>query len=245
MGGGSTPAATEDPKLANRYLLDDLPPPGRAELSGDLAHHLGRVLRAQPGQQVRLGDGRGGTADATVVALARRTVTVDVGEPTHSPPTRPRVTLAFACPRPARADWLIEHATEVGVAAFQPLWCERSRPQSLRLERWRKIALAAVGQCDRAWAPELHEPVELGDWLDGELPERRLLASADGQRPPPASPDPAPDTALLVGPEGGFGEAEIDRSLAAGFAAICLGPHVLRTETAALVGAAILLSSPN
>ena len=174
--------------MANRYLLAELPAMGRAELSGDLAHHLGRVLRVQPGQQIRLGDGRGGTADARVLDVGRRTITVEVGPSSHQPATRPRITLAFACPRPARADWLIEHATEVGVTAFQPLWCERSRPQSLRIDRWRKIAAAAVGQCDRAWAPDICDATEMTGWLAGPLPTRRLLASAAGSEVPRQSP---------------------------------------------------------
>lgn len=228
--------------MAQRYLLPTLPPLGRTELTGDLAHHLGRVLRVQVGERVRLGDGVGGCAEATVLAVDRASVVVDVAIVTRRARIRPQVTLAFACPRPARADWLIEHGTEVGVAAFQPIWSERSRPQKLRLDRWRKIAHAAVGQCDRDWAPTLLEPVELGDWLAGERPPRSLLADAAGELLTATAGDGGrDDAALLVGPEGGFTDLEVQRAVDAGLRRVRFAAHTLRTETAALVGAALLL----
>ena len=228
--------------MAQRYLLPELPPAGEATLTGDIAHHLGRVLRVRPGATLRLGDGRGRTADATVTANqpADRRVVVEIGPHAVAARPTPQVTVAFACPRPARVDWLVEHGTEVGIAVFQPLWTERSRPQSLRAPRWRKIAAAAAGQCDRAWLPDVREPAELTDYLTAsDLPQRRLVADAAGA---PAASDDRRATVLLVGPEGGFSPVERDVISAAGFEAVRYGPHTLRTETAAVVGAALLMS---
>lgn len=226
--------------MAHLYHLPELPPPGPALLQGPTAHHLLKVLRSREGDHIPLGDGRGRTADAVVTATARDRLEVLVGEPAAHEPLRPALTLAFACPRQARADWLIEHATEVGVARFQPLWTERSRPQRLRLDRWQKIAAAAAGQCARAWLPQIDEPVDLDAFLAAPPPGHRVLADADGS---PAEPlDAAGDTSvLLVGPEGGLAPAERERALAGGFEPRRLAAHVLRTETAALVGAAVLL----
>lgn len=224
--------------MAHRYFVDNLPGPGRCTLDGDLAHHLGRVLRARAGEQVVLGDGRGGTALASVAAVARGEVVVDV-EPLHrdqAPSTR--LLLGFACPRQARTEWLFEHGTEVGVSVFQPLSTERARQQAPRPDRWRRIVRAAAGQCDRAWLPEVREAIELPALLAAELPATRVLASAGA--PPMAAA--AGDVALLVGPEGGFTEAELAAIAAAGFVPRSCGPHILRSETAALVGAAILLA---
>ncbi|MEZ6037721.1 MAG: RsmE family RNA methyltransferase [Planctomycetota bacterium] len=226
--------------MAQRYLVPELPPPGRHDVDGELAHHLGRVLRARPGEAVRLGDGRGGSAPATVIAVGRRTVTLEVGATTHSAPASPALTVAFACPRASRCDWLIEHGTEVGIATFQPLWTRRSRPQQLRLDRWRTIARAAVGQCDRAHLPTLAEPVELSTLLASPGAGAHVLLDAGA----PSLTGLAPTAAvtLLVGPEGGFDDDERAAIAAAGFAARCCGPHTLRTETAAVVAAAVVMA---
>jgi 16S rRNA (uracil1498-N3)-methyltransferase len=124
--------------LANLYHLPELPKPGPASLSGDVAHHLARVLRVRVGQTVQVGDGRGRTATATITLVQKQLVGIELGEIAQEPPLQPMLTLAFAVPRPSRADWLVEHATEVGVQSFQPLWTERSRPQGLRADRWQE-----------------------------------------------------------------------------------------------------------
>ena len=225
--------------MANLYHLPELPPPGVATIGGDVAHHLLRVLRVRPGDEVVLCDGKGRTSTAEVQEAHRRELRALVGPPMQHRPVRPRVTIAFACPRPARADWLLEHGTEVGVATFAPVWTARSRPQTVRLDRWQKIAASAAGQCGRAHLPVIREPVELSTLLAEPLPARKILAAQDGA--PLLSGAPEDDAVALIGPEGGFDREELDAIAAAGFEAAALGPHILRTETAALVAAAALL----
>ena len=228
--------------MANRYFVSALPPSGPLRLTDELAHHLGRVLRAEPGQAVVLGDGQGGTAHAVVTATGKHHVDVLVERVERDAPPAPRVLLAFAAPRLQRAEWLLEHGTEVGVAVFQPLWTKRSRPQGERLERWHKIVRAAAGQCDRAWLPEVRPAAELQAWLaDPAVPACRVLAAAGGA-PMTTGVDGDP-VVLLVGPEGGFDASELTAIAAAGYMPRSLGPHILRTETAAVVGAAVLLAS--
>ncbi len=225
--------------MAHRDFVDQLPGPGRCTLDGELAHHLGRVLRVRAGETVVLGDGRGGTSVASVAAVDREQVVVDVAPKRAEPPAKARLLLAFACPRLPRTEWLFEHGTEVGVAVFQPLRTERARQQAERPERWRRVVRAAAGQCDRAWLPEVREALDLPALLAHPgLPPSRVLASAGA--PPMAAA--AGDVALLVGPEGGFTDAELAAIAAAGFVPRSCGPHILRSETAALVGAAILLA---
>lgn len=225
--------------MANRYFLAELPPPGRHALPDDLAHHLGRVLRARAGDELRLGDGRGGTARATIAEVDRRGIRVDVADATREPPPPCALTLAFAVPRLQRVEWLLEHGTELGVARFQPIWTQRTRPTEGRADRWERIVAAAAGQCDRAWLPAVEPACELGALLARtELPAARYVARPDGDAPAPAPPGP---TLLLVGPEGGFTAEEAAAIGSAGCRGIRLGRHILRTETAALVGAAALL----
>ncbi|HEU4418340.1 MAG TPA: RsmE family RNA methyltransferase [Planctomycetota bacterium] len=227
--------------MAQRYFVPSLPPPGQAAVTGDLAHHLGRVLRVQPGTPVLLGDGQGGTAAATVLRVGRTEVELEVQSAVHRP-RPPCVEVAFAPPRLHRAEWLFEHGTEVGISAFRPLWTTRTRPQGERPERWQRIVRAAAGQCDRDWLPEVHAGCELADFLRSDnLPRRRFLASA-GAPPLLEVKVTADPVLLLVGPEGGFTDEEAAAARASGFEPRGLGPHTLRTETAALVGAAILLA---
>ena len=227
--------------MAQRYFLPSLPAPGPATVTGDLAHHLGRVLRVLPGTPLVLGDGQGGTAEATVRSVGRTAVELEVEAAVRRP--QPRcVEVAFAPPRLSRAEWLFEHGTEVGITAFRPLWTTRTRPQGERPERWLRIVRAAAGQCDRDWLPEVHAGCEFADFLrDETLPRRRFLASA-GAPPLLDAKLNADAVLLLVGPEGGFTDEETEGARAAGFEPRGLGPHTLRTETAALVGAAVLLA---
>lgn len=230
--------------MANLYLLDDLPPAGELQLTGDVAHHLLRVLRRRPGDVVLLGDGRGRTASATVTYTARDRLQLHVEASVTHPPLRPAVRVAFACPRPARTDWLLEHGTEIGIAAFEPLWAERSRPQPLRTDRLQKILRAAAGQCARPHLPRLAEPQPLTGLLAAPGDARLLLADPDGEAIDAVAADPAPgaDTfLLLVGPEGGLTDEERAAARGAGFRPVRFAAPILRTETAALVGAAILL----
>lgn len=235
--------------MANLYHLPQLPDTGPTELTGDVAHHLARVLRVRVGETVRLGDGRGKTAVATVTEVHKQRIAVELGPIATEQALRPALTLAFAVPRPSRADWLVEHATELGVHRFQPLWTQRSRPQGLRADRWRKVARAAAGQCARAWLPEVAEPIELvhllenpqpGDSQPGApQPEQLLLADQHG-----GDCDLAEGTdraTLLIGPEGGLSPEEREAALAAGYVPMRFGAHILRTETAAVIGAGILL----
>jgi 16S rRNA (uracil1498-N3)-methyltransferase len=228
--------------MAQRYFVDEIPEPGRLDLQGDVAHHLGTVLRCQPGAIVQLGDGRGATAEARVVAVARGHLQLQILARVVQPAPAIAVHVAFAPPRLARAEWLFEHGTEVGIAAFHPLWTSRTRPQGEKPERWQKIVVAAAGQCDRAHVPTIAPLQELTAFLQRtDLPAQRFLAAASA--PTLAGADPGHgDVLLLVGPEGGFSPAEAAAAVQAGFQPRGLGPHTLRTETAALVGAALLLA---
>ncbi len=225
--------------MARRYHVDPLPAPGPAVLRGDLAHHLGQVLRARSGESVRLFDGRGRECDARLVAVRRGEIALEAAPAEaggREPPVR--VEAAFALPKGTRAEWLFEHGTEVGVRVFRPLWTERSRLGD-RVERWRRIVAAAAGQCDRAFVPEVREPVRLEE-LFGEsgLPELRYLAARDA----PAMPAVAADALVLVGPEGGWSEREREVAREAGCVAGSVSALTLRTETAVVAAVLRLLA---
>jgi len=220
----------EQPLLADSLI--SLPP--------GPARHV-QVLRLQPGAEITLFNGQGGEWQATVKQMGRSEVQVQVGQ--HDPVDRElphRITLAIGMPANERMDALVEKATELGVAVIQPLLTERSvlrlsgERAEKRLAHWQGVAVAACEQSGRTRVPELAPVRSLAEWLHG------LPVSDDGQRcllSPRATNALAPSTGavmFLSGPEGGLSEAEEALAVSAGFAAVSLGPRVLRADTAPL-----------
>lgn len=227
--------------MSRRYLVRPLPRQGPSDLPVEVGRHLA-VVRIRTGEEVLLFDGDGREAVATVLGVERRTVRVEVG-PARRAEREPDLRLQLACamPKGTRAEWLFEHATEVGVAAFRPLLFARTqRGRGERRSRWERIVAAAAEQCDRSRLPAIHAEADLSALLaDAELPDERYLAAPDADRP--FGPARTRSCVLVVGPEGGLTDEEISALTAHGFAPRGLGPLTLRTETAALVGAARLL----
>jgi 16S rRNA (uracil1498-N3)-methyltransferase len=210
-------------------------------LEGERYRHLFRARRLPVGAALRLVDGEGRARAASVVAVDRRGAELRLGAP--APPHDParRVTLLVATPRPERAAWLVEKATELGVSAVRFVAAERAvRAVGERdLQRLRRVAAAALEQCGGARLPELsgtHDLDELPALLAGQA-----AASLDpGAAVTLAELAPAVST-LLVGPEGGWSAEELARFAAQGVPGARLGERVLRVETAAVAAAALLL----
>jgi 16S rRNA (uracil1498-N3)-methyltransferase len=230
--------------MARRYFVNPLPPVGPATLSPSLGHHLGRLVRTGPGDAVVLFDGEGGEATATVIEVRGRDVVVEVGAPVAQLRGQsPRLALDVACalPRSPRTDWLFEHGTEVGIRRFRPILTERTNRQHEQREHWRRILIAACAQCDRSVLPSIEPTVSLAELCAMPRAGERYVATTADTELGPASGDTA---LLVVGPEGGFTQREIDQLAESGFAARSLGPLTLRTETAVLAGATRLLQAP-
>lgn len=224
------------------------------------ARHV-QVLRMQPGQTLTLFTGdeaTGGEFSATITRMGRSDVDVEVG--TFHPVQREaglRIHLAVGMPANERMDWLVEKATELGVASIQPLMTERSvlRLTGERAEKkvahWQSVAVSACEQCGGNRVPVIHPVQTLARWLAQPLQAdtgiRHVLSLADGSQPLStrlqalAAGDGA--GCFLLGPEGGLGPDEEQQALERGFVPTGLGPRVLRTETAALavLASAVLL----
>ena len=226
------------------------------ELTPEGARHV-QVLRLQPGDGITLfGAAAGGEWDATVLRMGRSSVEVEVGNH-HAVEREPAraVHLAVGMPANERMDWLVEKATELGVASIQPLMTERSvlRLKGERADKkqahWQAVAIAACEQCGGNRVPLIHPVRTLDDWLRQPAPDgllRGVLSLAPGSRPllQVAAEVPGAPLLLVHGPEGGLSPQEEQALLAWGCAPITLGPRVLRAETAAIAAlAAIALAS--
>ncbi len=224
------------------------------------ARHV-QVLRLQPGDTLTLfnGDTLGGEFSATITRMGRSDVEVIVG--VHDPVDREAaipVHVVLGMPANERMDWLVEKATELGVASIQPLMTERSvlRLTGDRAEKkqthWQSIAIAACEQCGRNQVPVVHPIMGLGAWLKANAsaenathPTQRLILSLQpGTQPLQGMLKAAwagqHGATVLSGPEGGLGPAEEAAALAAGFLPVTLGARTLRAETAALAALVVI-----
>lgn len=204
-----------------------------AELDAGQANYLGNVMRLGLGSEVLLFDGANGEWLARVAEAGRKRMTLTVERRTREQEAVPDCILAFAPVKRAQTDWLVEKATELGIAALQPVMTRRTIAERVKLERLQSIAIEAAEQCNRTSLPIIAEPVPLEAFLRGN--DRTLyFADENGGAPVAAAMKPGP-AAIMVGPEGGFTDEEraLVRS-APSAVAISLGPRILRAETAAL-----------
>ncbi|MCX2832759.1 16S rRNA (uracil(1498)-N(3))-methyltransferase [Microbulbifer thermotolerans] len=224
---------------------------GRTEVVLDEAasRHLVKALRLQPGRPLVLFDGSGGEYSAELLETGKR-ARVRLGDFSAEDRQSPlALTLAIGISRGDRFDWVVQKATELGVAEIQPLFTERCEVKlagerlQKKLGHWRQIAASACEQCQRNRLPLIAEPQKLTCYLQRAAADLKLvlhhraeldLRQLEQQRG-------APDSALLlVGPEGGLSEVEIEGALAQGFMPMRLGPRVLRTETAPVAALSVL-----
>lgn len=205
------------------------------ELDPGQANYLGNVLRLGIGSEVLLFDGVSGEWTARISEAGKKRMTLVVERHTRRLETLPDLTLAFAPVKRAQTDWLVEKATELGVARLQPVITARTIVERVRSDRLETIAIEAAEQCLRTTVPLIAEPIPLMRFLATRDPARRLFFADESGGTPAVNAFVAGPADLLTGPEGGFTEEERSAILGApGTTAISLGPRILRAETAAL-----------
>jgi 16S rRNA (uracil1498-N3)-methyltransferase len=227
------------PRLfVDRLLTED----AALTLDGAPANYLGNVLRLGAGAQVKLFDDRSGEWLAEVAEAGKRRVTLTLVRHLRDREPVPDLWLLFAPIKRGRIDWLVEKATELGVARLVPVITRRTVVERLNLDRLRAHIVEAAEQCGRTALAELAEPQKLAALL-ADWPAERILYFADeaGGEPLVAEPGPA---AVLIGPEGGFTDDERSAIRACAQARpVSLGPRILRADTAALAAVALWMSA--
>jgi 16S rRNA (uracil1498-N3)-methyltransferase len=226
------------------FLLDPLPTAGPARLEGPEGRHAATVKRLRPGEAVLLSDGRGGLARAVVDAAGRDTVDLTITGRADAAPPSPRVLLAQALVKGDRGELAVELATEAGVDGILPWraarcvarWEDGPRGEKA-LVRWRSTVREAAKQARRPWQPLVEEPVTTAA-LAGRVAAADLavvLHEAAAERLADVPLPSRGELMLVVGPEGGITDGELDVLVAAGARPVRLGPEVLRASTAAAV----------
>lgn len=210
------------------------------------SQHLARVLRMQEGDGLIVFDGRGGEYTANISAIGKKRVSIRTGA--HDPrevESPLSIHLGIAVSRGDRMDWVVQKATELGVAEVTPLLTERTEVKlkgeraEKKLEHWRQIAISACEQSGRNRVPNLNGLASLDNWLPTVSADRKMVLHHRASDSDTAGASPS-TIALLIGPEGGLSDAEIEQAESRGFASLQLGPRVLRTETAPLAALALL-----
>lgn len=216
-------------------------------LTAGQSHHLRTVLRAGRGEPVNLFNARDGEFAGRIDALGKGWCSVLLAAQVRAPKTELLPSLLFAPLKRQRIDMLVEKATELGVGRLVPVITRHSVTDRVTLDRLRLIATEAAEQCERLSVPEIAEPLALAALFEGWDPARAVLLGAESGASRPLAhqladlPQTGPAPALLIGPEGGFAAEEFALLRDLPFMhPINLGPRVLRAETAALAGLAVL-----
>ena len=212
----------------------------RVSLEEQELHHL-RVRRPKNDEPVEILDGAGLVGAGTLVQVRREwMVDISTAELQQRPPA---LTLAVAAGDRERFSWMVEKSVELGVTRIVPLETRRTAGVATRLKdshiaRLRRSSLESIKQCGASWAPTIEKQVPLAAFANEPLSGSGWLADQTGA-PAPASMDQRPAT-VIIGPEGGLTEDEVEMAVSAGYQPLALGPHTLRFETAALAAAAAI-----
>jgi 16S rRNA (uracil1498-N3)-methyltransferase len=230
--------------------LTDVAPGALVEVTGDEAHHAVAVRRLRVGERVVLTDGSGTAATGAVGATGKRVFTVEVDDVRRDPRPEPELVVVQALPKGERGELAVEVLTEVGVASIVPwaaarciaVWKGERAARSLA--KWQASAREAAKQARRTWHPEvvpLARTPEVAALVAGA--DLALVLHEEASDPLAEVDVPARGTVVLVvGPEGGLAEAELEELVAAGARPVRLGREVLRTSTAGVVAAAAVLA---
>lgn len=216
------------------FLTDD---PAAGTLTGAEAKHA-HVKRIQPGEHIMLIDGQGSTALTRVTSVGAGRVDGVVEKQEFVPQPTPRVTVVQAVPKGERAELAVDLAVQAGADAIVPWISHRTiarwpaNKQAKQVEKWRAQALASAKQARRAWVPEVRDPVTTNQ-LSELLQERHALVLHEDATDSIRDVDFGEDVWLIVGPEGGIGDDELE---ILGARPVKLGPEVLRTASAAFAG---------
>jgi len=228
------------------YTHHALEPGQQLTVDGKAAHYLSRVLRVNVDQSIVLFNGDGHDYVTQVLGAGKSDVSLSVLS--RLPAAREsglRITVVQAVSRGERMDYTLQKCTELGATSFQPLFSERVEVRlrgdklDKRLEHWQGVVNSACEQSGRARVPQVHLPLKITEWLTADDGDLRVVL-APGAPVALARADLRAAVQIVIGPEGGFSEAELALMTSQGVQAVSLGPRVLRTETAAAAAVAVM-----
>lgn len=230
------------------FIEANIQPGQELHLDSAQSRYLGRVLRMRPGDPLNVFNGEDGEFSASLVHAGKSSATVVVGQAVHSATeSKLKIHLVQGISRGERMDYVVQKATELGVKRITPVFTAygvvRLDPgrADKRREHWQQIARSACEQCGRIRPPLIDSPVELNRWF-GSKPadtDTDLILQPGARVPLSSIAAPLTKVCVMIGPEGGFSDEELEDARTAGFSPVGLGPRIMRTETAALASLAV------
>jgi 16S rRNA (uracil1498-N3)-methyltransferase len=216
-------------------------------LNEDTSKHIINVLRMKPGEQLQLTDGKGNLITAVIVDAHKKHCVVNIIDSTFTPHTARQITIAISLIKnTSRFEWFLEKATEIGVNRIIPLLCERTEKQNFRYERMKGILISAMLQSQQTWLPEMEEPVKFKQFINQSANQQKFIAhclETEKQKILHSPVSESSHSLICIGPEGDFTKVEIELAMQNHFVPVTLGTTRLRTETAGIVAATLLLVS--
>ncbi len=239
------------PRPPRFFISSDQVDGDRITLAGEDVRHIGAVLRMKAGDLLSFADGTGNEYTVRVVEAGRAAIQTEIVSKSRREIRYPRVMLGQGLPKSDKMDWIVQKATELGISKIVPLITERTivkiRDEEKRISRWQKISREATMQSNRLDIPSIEPMCRLADFLRTLTPGSQtlfLLPWEEGTTPIKDVLRAHADmrmVVVLIGPEGGFSQAEAGAAQEKGFIPVSLGPNILRTETAAIAALGMVL----
>jgi 16S rRNA (uracil1498-N3)-methyltransferase len=227
------------------YFFSPVIEGAQCTMDEDTSKHMISVLRMHQGEELMLTDGKGQKAMARISNDNRKKCVVDILSITKEEKRSPAVHIAISLIKNAtRFEWFLEKATEIGVSHILPVICERTEKEKFRADRLQQILVSAMIQSQQSWMPVLDAPISADQLIRKERPGPKFIAHClpeHKQSLSGISSNGAGDPLILIGPEGDFSPGEIKLALEHGFIPVSLGETRLRTETAGVVAATLLV----
>ena len=218
---------------------------GASLLNEETSKHCIQVLRMKVGETLHLTDGKGGLHKAIITTEHKRNCEVNIIESTFKEQNSRKVSIGISLLKNVnRLEWFLEKATEMGIYEIIPLICQRTEKQQFRFDRMNQILISAMLQSQQTWLPMLHQPMKVEEIIRNLTHHQKLVAHCEETlKQPIHTLTISEDVQILIGPEGDFSPSEIDLALQNGYIPISLGNTRLRTETAGIVAAALLVNA--
>lgn len=236
--------------MRNFYVSPEHISPEAIFISGEERHHIVNVLRLKPNAQIKIRDGQGNEYIASIRSCQRENVIADIRHHRKIPPKKLKVALFCGLPKFDKLELVIQKTTEIGLDTIIPVLCQRSIPHpklsvlQKRLIRWQRIANEAAKQSGRSYFPEVKGLMEFREcFVDFNYDVSLILWEGEkrvGLKSVLKEHRQAKNISLFIGPEGGFSSEEIEMAKSAGAIPVTLGSSILRAETAAIVGLALV-----
>ena len=227
------------------FYQQELIASGAFILNEETSKHCIQVLRMKAGETLHLTDGKGGLCKAIITNEHKRNCEVNIVESTFQDYKGRKVSIAISLLKNAnRLEWFLEKATELGITEIIPLLCQRTEKQQFRFDRMNQILISAMLQSQQTWLPILHQPTKLEEVINSSVHSQKLIAHCEeGTKQSINELKIANNVQILIGPEGDFSPLEINLALQNGYSPTSLGNTRLRTETAGIVAATLLVNA--